>query len=32
MGPHFVKQEMLVSPLELGAALDSHLGISSPDL
>ena len=32
MGTHFVKQEMLVSPLELAAALDYHLGISSPNL
>lgn len=32
MGPHFVKREMLVSPLELAAALDYHLDISSPDL
>ena len=29
---HFVKQEMLVSPLELAAALDCHLGICSPPL
>ena len=32
MGNHFVKQEMLESPLELVTALDYHLGICSPPL
>ena len=32
MRTHFVKQEMLVSRLELAAALDCHLGICSPPL